>query len=184
MKKRNPWNRVESQVYSLSSVDENGKVNMNIVTYATPITMSPKMYVIAIYRETQTHKNIFGNKKQKYFLLQALCEAQMSLIRVLGKKSGIKYDKVKFLEKQSLDIFKVNIEKDDYKKEGDKNIKIKSTELKYLKESAFVLLCKIEKYIEVDDHDLVIVKIEKTILNNHDKKMLDTEDLIENKIIL
>jgi len=93
-KNRRPWNRVNQQVYSLSTCDSKGNINMNIVTYATPATLKPKSYVIAVYHGTKTHANLF-NKPNTHFLLQGLSSAQTNQIRTLGQKSGLKYDKAK-----------------------------------------------------------------------------------------
>ncbi len=160
IKKRRVWNRVNEQVYSLATYDIEGKINMNIATYVVPITMDIKRYVIAVYKNTQTYKNIFENKNNKSFILQALSKGQINLVKILGKKSGLKYDKQKYLEKNNL-----------------------LTESEYLKNSAFILEMVIEKYIEVGDHDLIIAKVLSVLENNYDKILLNTEDLQNNKII-
>jgi flavin reductase (DIM6/NTAB) family NADH-FMN oxidoreductase RutF len=81
-KNRRPWNRVNQQVYSLSTCDSKGNINMNIVTYATPATLKPKSYVIAVYRGTKTHSNLF-NKPNAHFLLQGLSSAQTIAVFVI-----------------------------------------------------------------------------------------------------
>lgn len=50
-KKRKPWNAVSEQVYSISSKSIDGICNMNIATYVTPVTMHPKRYTVAVYRD-------------------------------------------------------------------------------------------------------------------------------------
>ncbi|MEI6716790.1 MAG: hypothetical protein WCK87_03650, partial [Candidatus Saccharibacteria bacterium] len=79
-KNRRPWNRVSQQIYSLSTLDAYGKINMNIVSYATAATLKPKSYVIAVYRSTKTHANIFDKSANEYFLLQGLAKPQSKFV--------------------------------------------------------------------------------------------------------
>ena len=160
-KKRRPWNAVREQVYSIASVSSAGVHNMNIATYVTPVTMDPKRYCIAVYKNTQTHLNIF--KTQQPFLLQALSLSQMPLVKTLGKKSGITLNKQQYLEK--------------------KNIPTHSYEqCLYLSESYFVLALMPESYIEVGDHDLVLARVAKILLHQ-DVAPLTTIDLHTSGII-
>ena len=46
---RRPWNIINLPIYSLQTVDSNGKLNMNICTYVSVVSMKPKIYSIAIY---------------------------------------------------------------------------------------------------------------------------------------
>ena len=54
---KRPWNIISPPVYSLVTYDEHGKVNMNICTYVSAVSMKPKMYSIAIDYTTKTYKN-------------------------------------------------------------------------------------------------------------------------------
>lgn len=145
-KKRRPWNTVSEQIYSLSSVSKNGVNNMNIATYVTPVTMKPKRYLIAIYRGTKTHDNIF--KTNKPFLLQALSESQFSLVKIFGKKSGLKVNKENLIKKKKLNFKHYN-------------------SLIYLTDCYFVLYLLPENYFKLGDHDLVVARVEKIVLQNH-----------------
>ncbi len=99
---RRPWNIINSPVYSLATY-ANGKLNMNICTYVTAISMQPKQYAIAVYYDTQTLINL-GN--QSTCILQLLSQEQANLVRKLGKQSGTKIDKQAWLEKnQYLDYW-------------------------------------------------------------------------------
>ena len=55
---KRPWNIIDSPIYSLQTVDEKGKINMNICTYVTAVSMKPKIYAIAIDYNTLTYKNV------------------------------------------------------------------------------------------------------------------------------
>jgi flavin reductase (DIM6/NTAB) family NADH-FMN oxidoreductase RutF len=165
-KNRRPWNRVNQQVYSLSTCDSKGNINMNIVTYATPATLKPKSYVIAVYRNTKTHSNLF-NKPNTHFLLQGLSSVQTKQIRTLGQKSGLKYDKVKYLTKQNLQYYE-----------------LKNESYGYLPDCGFVLLCKLTNSIKHGDHDLITADVVKIIADNKEAKLLTTQELIDKGIIL
>lgn len=89
--RKNPWNRVDQPVYSISSA-ANGAVNMNICSYATPISMKPKRYIVAIYRNTRTLELVQQNPE---FVLQFLTRSQYTLVNLLEKKSGSKINKLK-----------------------------------------------------------------------------------------
>jgi len=91
-----PWNIIDVPVYSLATYD-NGIVNMNICTYVTGVSMKPKRYAIAIYEKTQTLKNLSANDNA---VLQLLHHQQIKLVKVLGKKSGMDFDKQAYLSKK------------------------------------------------------------------------------------
>ena len=166
-KNRRPWNRVSQQIYSLSTLDANGKINMNIVSYATAATLKPKSYVIAVYRGTKTHANIFDKSANEYLLLQGLAKPQSRYVRPLGQKSGLRYDKEKYLSKQNISFY--NLQASDYA---------------YLPDCGFVIACKITSKIVYGDHDLITANVVKTIEDNSAAQLLTTLDLIDQGIIL
>jgi flavin reductase (DIM6/NTAB) family NADH-FMN oxidoreductase RutF len=95
---KRPWNIPDLAVYSLATY-ENGKVNMNICTYVSAISMQPKRYMIGVYEGTKSLENI---KKADHVILQLLHPDQYKLVRVLGKKSGQHFDKHQWLENNHL----------------------------------------------------------------------------------
>ena len=94
---KKPWNLSNLTIYSLASYDTSQEVNMNICTYVTPISMDPKLYSIAVYRNTKTLENCINTQKA---VLQFLSKDQISLVNTLGKKSGLDYNKWKYLDKK------------------------------------------------------------------------------------
>lgn len=94
--RKKPWNRVDQPVYSIASAAE-GHVNMNICSYVTPVSMKPKRFIIAIYKNTLTLELV---KKNPEFILQYLSQEQYKLINLLGKKSGHSIDKIQRLKNQ------------------------------------------------------------------------------------
>ncbi|MCX8490734.1 MAG: flavin reductase [Cyclobacteriaceae bacterium] len=95
---KRPWNLANIPVYSLATYDGD-RVNMNICTYVSAVSMKPKRYVVAVYHNTQTLENIL---KSKIAILQILAKQHVSLVNVLGKKSGFRYDKQNYLTKKKL----------------------------------------------------------------------------------
>jgi flavin reductase (DIM6/NTAB) family NADH-FMN oxidoreductase RutF len=96
--KKKPWNRVDLPVYSISSKGADFD-NMNIITYASAVSMKPKRFICAIYKNTKTLENVRLNGT---FVLQILSDTQYALVRLLGKQSGNKINKIEKLSKRNL----------------------------------------------------------------------------------
>ena len=96
--KKKPWNRVDLPVYSISSKGAKFD-NMNIITYATAVSMKPKRFICAVYKNTKTLENVRLNGQ---FVLQILSDSQYALVRLLGKQSGNKINKIEKLSKRNL----------------------------------------------------------------------------------
>ncbi|MBS1625723.1 MAG: flavin reductase [Bacteroidetes bacterium] len=94
--RKKPWNRLDLPVYSIASHDGH-QHNMNICTYASQVSMQPKRYMVAVYRETKTLDNVI---KHESMVLQILSTAHLDLINRLGKQSGRRKDKLKTLSKR------------------------------------------------------------------------------------
>lgn len=157
---RRPWNIINPPVYSLVT-EADGKTNMNICTYVTPVSMKPKMYLIGLYHNTKTLENI---KNSNIAILQLLSQSQISLIRALGKKSGFKYDKENYLRKR------------DWLDEWQGFSVLKNT-------SAYLLLEKTGCKSIGGDHDLYWFEVKKYRTNSEDE-VLYFQDLVDAKIIL
>ena len=95
---RKPWNLPELPVYSLATYHE-GVVNMNICTYVTAVSLDPKIMMVAVYENTKTLENILSSDTA---ILQILHKEQAPLARILGKKTGITYNKFQYLNKKNM----------------------------------------------------------------------------------
>jgi len=71
---------------------------MNICTYVSAMSMSPKRYAIGVYCQTKTLENI---QKGGKIVLQLLSQNQWPLVRNFGQKSGISFDKHDFLSRKN-----------------------------------------------------------------------------------
>lgn len=96
MGNKKPWNIPDIPIYSIVTQRE-GKVNMNICTYVTPVSMKPKRYIVAVYYPTLTYQNMTQSRQ---FVLQLLSESQANIVRYLGQKSGLDFDKNQWLQRQ------------------------------------------------------------------------------------
>ena len=77
--------------YSLATVGPDGKTNMNILTYATPISIQPdRLWAIGLYKGTLTYDNFVRDKKG---ILQLLTNEHAPIVRLLGGTSGNDIDK-------------------------------------------------------------------------------------------
>jgi flavin reductase (DIM6/NTAB) family NADH-FMN oxidoreductase RutF len=76
--------------YSLATLNEDGTTNMNILTYATPAGVSPRLWAVSLYRPTRTHANWL---KRQSGVLQLLCSPHSDLVYLLGGQSGTDTDK-------------------------------------------------------------------------------------------
>jgi flavin reductase (DIM6/NTAB) family NADH-FMN oxidoreductase RutF len=82
---------LDSPTYSLATFNNDGSTNMNIITYATPVSILPdRVWSLGLYKETLTQLNLMQNP---LCVLQLLREPQAELVRVLGGQSGRETDK-------------------------------------------------------------------------------------------
>ena len=158
---KRPWNIIDSPIYSLQTVDRNGKINMNICTYVTAVSMKPKIYAIAIDYNTLTYKNV---KNSNVFTLQLLSKNQIELVKKFGKKSGHKFNKDKFLR--------------------DKKLLTKWNNFEILHgTSALIKIDKKKSFAFDGDHELFLFKVDK-FKTFSESNILTFQDLVKSKIIL
>tara|TARA_B110000444_G_scaffold248522_1_gene272495 strand:- start:83 stop:469 length:387 start_codon:yes stop_codon:yes gene_type:complete len=126
-----------------------------------PISKNPRQYIVGLDYNSKTYSNIH---KSKSAVLQLLSVENMDLINVLGKKSGNKYNKKKFLEKKKL-----------LSNFGEIQV------LKHL--CALIFIEKNSETKTNGDHAIFVFNVKKT-KTFRDDNILSTGDLIKNKIIL
>ncbi len=155
---KKPWNLPDSTVYSLATYNEN-KVNMNICTYVTPISMKPKLYAIAVYENTKTLELLRTNP---ICVLQLLNPSQYNLVTYLGKKTGHNFDKHAYLIKRNLLELWQN------------HLVLKNT-------SALLMLEKIDENKSFGDHVVFVFKVIQS--KTFTQELLNNKLLIQKKII-
>ena len=159
MGKRRPWNIIDCPVYSLATYQD-GKVNMNICTYVSAVSLHPKLYAIAVYEGTQSLENV---ENTNYVVLQILRKKHLHLVEQLGKKSGKHINKHQLLEQQEALM--------DWRG------------LKVIKDAAAYLLLEKQTSQITGDHTLYIFSV-KHSSTQHEHDLLMFQDLIDQKIIL
>ena len=158
---KRPWNRNNSNVYSLLTHNLKAEANMNICTYVSVVNMNPRLYAVSIDYNTLTYKNLISSSGN--VVLQCLGKKNISVIRSLGKKSGLVFDKMVYLKKNQL-ITSWN------------NFIV-------LKDVAFLVELKDPKIIhEMSDHALFLFSVKS--YKNSNNEILVFNDLIEKNIIL
>jgi flavin reductase (DIM6/NTAB) family NADH-FMN oxidoreductase RutF len=154
---RSPWNRITQPIYSLSSKSKDGD-NMNIISYATPITLKPKNFMCAIDTSTKTYENIENSMEG---VLQVLSKEQAKAVNILGKRSGKEIDKLDKLKDDTMTF------------QG----------YKVLREALAFIYLDFYKEITVGDHNLFLGKVIK-YSNNQEGENLNLQHLINKDIIL
>ena len=154
---KKPWNVINPPIYSLATY-EGERVNMNICTYVTAVSLKPKQFAIAVYEKTKSLENLRTNNTA---VLQLLHTSHINLINILGKKIGTTYDKNQYLRKYN------HLEKWD-------NIDV-------LKNTCALLFLK-KRWLKITgDHTLFLFDIVASQTFNSD--ILTLQDLRDKKLV-
>ena len=81
---------LSNPVFSLATLDEAGRTNMNILTYATPVGIGPRRWCISLFRKTESHANF---ARRRTGVLQLLSPRHAVLTHTLGGCSSRDVDK-------------------------------------------------------------------------------------------
>jgi flavin reductase (DIM6/NTAB) family NADH-FMN oxidoreductase RutF len=158
---KRPWNIVDPPIYSLITYDKTGKLNMNICSYVSAVSIKPKLFIIAIDYNSKTYENLKDNST---VVLQLLNKSHLKIIRKLGKSTGKHIDKEKYLRSKKL----LNEWRD-------------KTVLKNV--CALIELSKTNEINISGDHAIFSFSVTKFKTYTEDQ-VLSFKDLIEHKIIL
>lgn len=158
---KRPWNLTNLPIYSLVTYDCSGNYNMNICTYVSVINMKPKIYSISIDYKTLTYLNL--KNKSDRILLQCLSQNNIDIVKNLGKKSGLKFNKINYLNRNKLISHWKGMH--------------------YLKNASFLLeLINMNEIASFNDHTLFSFEVNSfKCLNDN---LLTFNNLVNKKIIL
>lgn len=157
---KRPWNIVDVPVYSLATYTDTS-VNMNICTYVSAVSMSPKLYMIAIDYHTKSFENL---RQKDRAILQLLHSTHAPLVKLLGKKSGQRIDKEKQLDR--------------------KDMLTTWDERKVLRNASAYLSLVIKDSTNIGgDHELFYFEVEKSV-SKSSENILMFQELIKQGIIL
>mmetsp|Transcript_63519 Transcript_63519/g.187516 ORF Transcript_63519/g.187516 Transcript_63519/m.187516 type:complete len:209 (-) Transcript_63519:37-663(-) len=77
--------------YSLATLGRNGRTGMNILTYATPVSIRPeRVWSIGLFKGTVAHENF---RDRRSGVLQLLRTPHYKVVKLLGGASGRDVDK-------------------------------------------------------------------------------------------
>ncbi|KAL4534178.1 hypothetical protein Ndes2526B_g06946 [Nannochloris sp. 'desiccata'] len=97
-----PYSLLSNPVYSLATSDSQGSNRtLNLVTYASPISIVPRFYALGLYRGTLSAENMLTTGKG---VLQILGTRHAPLFQLLGKTSGRDVDKYAELDKRAISV--------------------------------------------------------------------------------
>jgi len=97
-----PYSLLSNPVYSLVTSDSQGtNRTINLVTYASPISIVPRFYALGLYRGTLSAENMLTTGKG---VLQILATHHAPLFQLLGKTSGRHVDKYAELERRGIPV--------------------------------------------------------------------------------
>jgi flavin reductase (DIM6/NTAB) family NADH-FMN oxidoreductase RutF len=99
---------LDSPVFSLATKNADGSTNMNILTYATPVSVRPvRVWALGLFKETLSCDNFIRNRS---CVLQLLTDEHIPLVKLLGGASGRDVDKL--TECAALGCKWIDLEKD------------------------------------------------------------------------
>ncbi len=155
---KKPWNLPDLPVYSLATAGEAG-FNMNICTYVSAVSMQPKRFIVAVYHGTRTLENVYASECA---VLQLLHASQAGMVRTLGKKSAMHYDKQAWLRK--------------------KDVLIEWQQFNVLRDAAAWMLLQKLWHQDAGDHVLFLFDVLRYKVNSSDN-ILTLNTLRQHKII-
>lgn len=69
-----PYTMLSSPVYSLvTSAEDGSKVTMNLVTYASPVSLKPRMFALGLYDGTLSRENMLSSGRGTLQVRATLC---------------------------------------------------------------------------------------------------------------
>jgi flavin reductase (DIM6/NTAB) family NADH-FMN oxidoreductase RutF len=145
---KKPWNIPDLPVYSIAT-QRDGQVNMNICTYVSAVSMTPKRYAVAIYYNTQTLENVLQNGE---FVLQLLSDQQAPAVRNFGQKSGKSFDKHGFLQRKNTPKTGATITEETYELHPWNSFQV-------LKHAVALIHLKVIQHHSAGDHELFLCDV-------------------------
>lgn len=188
----NPRARVP--VFSLATFNADGSTNMNVITFATAISIKPEpLWAISLYKNTLSHENFF-NFGGGWGMLQTLDITHIDAIDLLGKSSGRDVDKIRKMKdegKIALQVLPLDALTHDPSSPANRS---STRSITLLSSSRAILsIQRVPSYdiLDAGDHDVIICRVLETFsLESSDDEVssvvhdvLDTQMLRQHGII-
>ena len=164
---------------TLNAANDNNQLshtNMNILTYATPVSVRPdRVWAIGLYKDTLSYKNFC---RERSCILQLLTEEHIPLIKLLGGSTGETVNKEEECRKVGLGWDRLPTDAD---KQQDSRLPLVLPSCAY-----YLKLTAIGELIDCGSHEVAICKVEEMLVGKEDeskKEYLSTARLRELGII-
>ena len=153
--------------------------NMNIVTYASPMSIRPtRLWAIGLYKETASYENF---KQARVGVLQLLTADHISLVRLLGGTSGRDVDKQQACRELGFEWKTLQEDNDD---DDDDDIESSCFPLVLPGCKSYLCLELVGDLIDGGSHDIAICRVTHMFTDaQEDKAHLETQSLRELGII-
>eukprot|EP00978_Attheya_sp_CCMP212_P039663 scaffold208462_cov68-Attheya_sp.AAC.1 len=180
---------VDVPVYSMATLNPPDKTggtnggsttNMNILTYATPVSVRPdRVWALGLYKGTLSHENF---SRTRTCILQLLTAKHIPLVRLLGGSSGNDLDKRQECSKLAPELA---WRESSSSSSGDPSTICKNSEQQpqILPDCAYYLkLTAIGDIVDGGSHDVVICKVEEMLVTDHSNEAMRQEHLSTAKL--
>ena len=147
--------------YSLATKDADGNTGMNILTYATPISIKPdRIWSLGLYKGTVAHENFQRSGKG---VLQLLSPSHAKLVKLLGGSSGRDVNKKDECEKLGFTWVK-----GESSLSASSSSSIENDDLPDLLPDCihYMKLRQVGDLIDCGSHDLAICKVESMFVSD------------------
>lgn len=158
----------DSAVWSLATLNRDGSTNMNIMTYAYPVSIKPQpLWALSLYQDTLSYENFI---REGWGALQLLSQRHQDIVDLLGNTSGYYKNKIEELKTKGFQLETVDLSM--YTRPN------KPLSLELLSDALYCL--QVEQgdndIISAGDHDVMLCNIVK-VLESQDKNVLSVPRL-------
>ncbi|KAL3944768.1 MAG: hypothetical protein SGBAC_001139 [Bacillariaceae sp.] len=155
--------------YSLATQDKNGQTGMNIVTYASPISIRPdRIWSLGLFKGTWTHEQFALTGEG---VLQLLAPEHSKVVRVLGGSSTREVNKQEACTE--LDMPWIPFSEDG---EASSSMQVLPGCVHYLK------VRLVGDLIDCGSHDLAMCKVESMFVPSSDEKSTTKHSLMTSQL--
>lgn len=150
---------IDVPTFSMATTNEDGTTNMNILTYATPVSVRPdRVWTLGLYKDTLSYANFC---RERSCILQLLKEEHIPLIKLLGGSSGTTVDKQEECSKEGFFWGVLSC--------SDEQQQI-STPLTLANCAYYLKLAAVGDLVDCGSHAVAVCKVEEMYVSNEEAK--------------
>jgi flavin reductase (DIM6/NTAB) family NADH-FMN oxidoreductase RutF len=177
--KSQPIPKFNVPVWSLSTLNKNGETNMNILTYATQVSIKPKpLWALSLYKGTLSHDNFIA---KGWAILHLLSPEKHSVVSILGKTSGRDVNKMAGLKAAEQNLLALDVLPEIVSgglQESKQHVNVFS-------DSPVILWVKRSKdhdIIDAGDHDVILCEVVECFRNSDRSAGSSSVDVVDDSI--